>query len=149
MSSIEINVIKEYLLSHFDGLCPKNSWGETSFFYNPGNSRPSGSYFFTIKEKDGENDKACNLNRQGIYRINFGITEASFLKLFGKKPKRPKQGGIIEGNYDFCQKNTLLPHPVYGWMKWVMIINPSNLQFEKIKPLIEKSYQLAKKRFHK
>jgi hypothetical protein len=25
----------------------------------------------TIKEKDGENDKSSNLNRDGVFRVNF------------------------------------------------------------------------------
>ncbi len=48
-----INRIKTDL----ESVVPKNSWGETSLFYNPGNILPNGVYFCTIKEKDGDNDK--------------------------------------------------------------------------------------------
>ena len=106
--------ITSYLLENFSDLKPKNSWGETSFFYNPNNLKAHGSYFFTIKEKDGDNDKASHINRDGVFRINFAITKESFLKLFNKIPKRPKKGFVIEGNYNFIKLNNLTPHPVYG-----------------------------------
>ena len=32
-----------------------------------------GIYFCTIKEKDGDNDKASNLHRYAVFRVNFGI----------------------------------------------------------------------------
>ena len=139
--------IKVYLLENFADLKPKNSWGEISFFYNPDNKKAHGSYFFTLKEKDGENDKASNINRDEIFRINFGITKTSFLKLFNEIPKRPKKGCIIEGNYDFTKINQLTPHPVYGWGCWLAILNPTKEKFEQLKPLIQESYNMAVKRF--
>jgi hypothetical protein len=51
----------------------KSSWGETSFFYNPGQLFPYGVYFCTIKEKDGANDQSSNLARDGIYRFSIGL----------------------------------------------------------------------------
>ena len=48
-------------MSTFDGIVPMNSWGERSYFYNPGSRAARGIYFLTIKEKDGANDRASNL----------------------------------------------------------------------------------------
>lgn len=143
-----IEQIKKFILENFQGLVIKQTWGETSFFYNPDRSKPNGTYFLTIKETDGENDQASGLNRKGVFRINFCISGALFLNLFGVKPKRPAKGQCIQGDYDFMSLNTLLPHPVYGWMNWVAISNPDSQQFEVIKPMIALSYKAAVERFN-
>lgn len=140
-----INCIAE----NFYGVVPKSSWGETSLFYNPGKVLPNGVYFCTIKEKNGENDKASQLDRAGIFRVSIGINKASYERLFGLKPPRPFKGGIINTGHDFTALNTLMPHPIYGWMHWVQILNPSEAIFSEIFPLIEEAHASAIVKFNK
>ena len=83
----------------------------------------------TVKLKDGENDRASDLAREGIYRINTGIRKDTFRKLFGDLPGRPKAGGIVDMNYDFTSTNLIMPHPVYAWMGWICILNPAEDQY--------------------
>ncbi len=149
MITISPAFISNYLLGAFDDLVIINSWGETSFFYNPKNLSPRGTYFCTIKENDGENDKASALHRDKVFRFNFGITRPTFLKLFGTVPTRPPKGGVINGSYDFTQLDTLCPHPVYGWMCWVAIINPSEQSFKELESLISESYRLVLQKHQK
>ncbi len=78
--------ITKKLTSRLEGVVPKNSWGETSLFYNPGHLLPNGVYFCTLKEKDGDNDRASNLDRDGVYRLSIGLTKEGYEKLFGEKP---------------------------------------------------------------
>jgi hypothetical protein len=56
-------IIKK-IVSSFKGVFSKSSWSETSLFYNSGLLFPNGVYFCTLKEKDGDNDKAANQERQ-------------------------------------------------------------------------------------
>jgi len=133
----------------FAGVMPKSSWGETSLFYNPESLLPNGVYFCTIKEKDGENDKASNLDREGIYRLSIGISKESYHALFGQKPKRPSKGAIIDTGHDFTQCNVLMPHPIYGWMSWVQILNPSESTFKDILPLVTEAHANAVNKFNK
>lgn len=126
-----------------------NSCGEKGIFYNPGKKLKRGVYVLTIKEKDGENDRASNLSREEIYRVNLGVRKNTFTALFGKTPKRPLKGGIVEMDYDFTEIDRLLPHPVYAWMSWICILNPSEKSFEKIKPLIFEAYECAKEKYLK
>lgn len=136
--------ISNYVMAHFYGLKIVPSWGETSFFYNPDGLRPRGTYFCTIKEHDGQNDSASQLNSEGAFRFNFGISKKSFEGLFAEIPQRPAKGCIIKGDYDFTQLNVLQPHPIYGWMCWVAIVNPSKEIFEQLQPLLIESYQRAR-----
>lgn len=64
--------IEKYILEQFTDVNPLDSWGEKSFFLNPGRQLKRGTYFATLKEKDGENDKASHLDRKGIFRLNMG-----------------------------------------------------------------------------
>ncbi|MDO3386337.1 DUF6194 family protein [Gilvimarinus sp. SDUM040013] len=143
------STICEFLLAHYSGLVQLNKWGETSFFYNPGKVLPHGIYFATIKEKDGANDKGSNLDRTEIFRFNFAVAPATFGQHLGPKPKRPAAGEVINTRYDLQQLNTLMPHPVYGWMNWVCVLNPDDACFAALKPLLDESYQLAQKKFAK
>lgn len=149
MAVITPTVISNYLLMTFEGLRLIDSWGETSFFYNPDNLGPRGTYFCTIKEKNGQNDKASALDRKGIFRFNFGISKSTFLELFSVIPKRPRKGEIIEGSYDFAELDCLTPHPIYGWMCWVAISNPSENSFHRLEHLLFESFQLVKKKHNK
>lgn len=139
-------VISSYLMKTFEDLRVMDSWGETSFFYNPDNLGPRGTYFCTIKEKNGENDKASALDRKGVFRFNFGISKPTFLKLFGTIPQRPAKGRIIQGAYDFTALDRLSPHPIYGWMCWVAISNPSKDSFKSLEYLLMESYQLTRQK---
>jgi len=139
MSPDEISAV----LSSFEDVAPKASWGETAFFVNPQGRLPSGSYFATIKKKDGDNDKASRLDRPGVFRLNFGPGKKAFERVFGPAPKRPAKGGVIEGPWDFAASDVLMPHPVYGWMGWMCILEPSEDTFSSIEPLIREAHRRA------
>ncbi len=141
--------IIEKIVSEFEGVVPKSSWGETSLFYNPGKLLPNGVYFCTIKEKDGDNDKASALDRGGVFRLSIGISKKSYEKHFGERPKRPQKGGIIDTGHDFSALDELMPHPIYGWMSWVQILNPSAESFEKLLPLVEEAHSNAVIKFER
>lgn len=137
------NDIEHYILQHFSDVHPLNSWGENSFFLNPGRRLKRGTYFATLKDKDGQNDKASHLNRPGVFRLNIGVTKETYLSLFAHLPKRPAKGCCIEGDYDFQAIDTLLPHPVYGWMGWISILNPSPQTFTDCQTLLDDAYEKA------
>lgn len=138
-----IEKIIAYIQNHYKHISTKKVYGEISFFYNPSNAFKNGAYLCTIKLKDGPNDKASNLCATGAFRLNIGIPKEEYAALFGSIPKRPAKGEIICGNYDFTQKNRLLPHPVYGWMSWVCIVAPSEEMFYEIVPYIDMAYSKA------
>ena len=138
------NDISNYLIEEFDGLSPIDAWGERSYFYNPSLILPRGVYFCTLKEKDGDNDRASNIDREGVYRFNFGLPAKVFLELYGEKPKRPAKGRTISGEWDFTEINKLMPHPVYGWMNWVSILSPTEEVFTELRPYLHLSYEKAK-----
>ena len=146
---MQVEDIVARIKNDFEGVVPKSSWGETSLFYNPGMALPNGVYFYTLKEKNGDNDKASKLDRDGVFRLSIGIAKQSYEKHFGSKPKRPPKGGIIDTGHDFTALNTLMPHPIYGWMSWVQVLNPSVSMFEDLLPLIAEAHANAVIKFNK
>lgn len=141
--------ILKYCLAHLDGVVEVSSWGERGLFYNPDGLLKRGIYILTIKEKDGENDGSSNLSREDIWCLNIGLRKTTFQHLFGEIPKRPTKGKTVDIQYDFTAVNTLIPHPVYAWMAWVRILNPSEESFEQILPLIQEAYDYAKDKYRK
>lgn len=147
LASLVLNLTKLY-----PGLVEKSVWGETALFYNPSGLLKRGTYCITFKEKDGENDASSALNREEVeYRMNFKISKSTFLTQFNEPalPGRPAKGKIIalkSGRaFDPTVLDTLIPHPVYGWMSWVSIINPSKESIEAIMKagLLDESYEAA------
>ena len=141
--------ILQYCLDTLEGTVLVNSWGERGIFYNPENKLKRGIYVLTIKEKDGDNDKGSNLDRDGVYRVNIGLRKTTFQKMYGYIPARPAAGEIVDMDCDFTVTDTILPHPVYAWMSWISILNPSIDTFQRLQPLIRESYEYAKEKFKK
>ena len=88
--------ILAYCMEHLEGVVLRESWGERGIYYNPGETLPRGVYILTIKEKDGENARASQLDREGVYRVTLGLRNPSFRALFGELPKRPPAGGVVD-----------------------------------------------------
>ena len=116
--------ILQYCLANLEGTVRTESWGESGIFYNPGGVLKRGVYVLTVKEKDGANDRASQLNRPGIYRVNLGLRKETYTRLFGPLPSRPPKGGVVSAGADFTALDRLMPHPVYAWMGWIAALNP-------------------------
>jgi hypothetical protein len=144
--AISIEEVIAYSLDTFPALIEAWNWGERSLFYNPDRQFPKDTYFLTFKERDGANDSASRI-RPGDYRLNVGISEVAFTNRFGAVPARPAAGGVVQTGHDFSQRDRILPHPVYGWMCWIAILNPSYQTFEKVKPLLSGGYERAVERY--
>ena len=95
---MDIQYIVTTLVSKYDDLVIHNTYGETAIMLNPGNKLAKGKYFCTLKDYDGPNDKASNLDRdKDTFRLNLKISKQRFLELFvqDKLPSRPPKGGIV------------------------------------------------------
>ncbi len=112
--------------------------GDTFFIYDPDRNLPDKQRFpfATIVTKDyGDFDNASNLNREGVFRLNVGVSRKTFRLLLGDKG--------TDGAYDFTAVDRLMPHPVYGRQSWVCVLNPSAETFEQVKPLLREAYEIA------
>jgi hypothetical protein len=147
MAPMTAETVIQRLTLEFQGLVPKASWGETSLFYNPNNVLKNGVYFATIKEHDGENDKASQLDREGVFRLSFGLPPVNYEQLFGPRPPRPDKGGVVPTGHDFTALNELMPHPVYAWMSWVQVLSCTEHTLRGLTPLLTMAYEKARAGF--
>lgn len=136
-----------HVIANYKGVVRQRAFGETSLSYNPANQLPNGIYFVTVKENDGENDRASNLDRDGVYRVTLPISERSFSSRFGRKPDRPVAGETVDMPYDFSALDTIMPHPTYAWMNYICVLTPGRKTFLDLHPLMEEAYQMAIKKF--
>jgi len=148
MPEVQMRAAIEHLAA-LDGVNVVEAWGETSFFYNPDHRFARGTYFATVKDRDGAGDGGSCLDRAGVWRLNLGVSVKTFADLFGARPARPAKGQVVEGPWDFTELDMLTPHPVYGWIGWVAILNPGAGSWERCLPLIEDARERARRSFEK
>ena len=80
-------------------------------------------------------DQFSNLNRPSVFRLNIGIGKQTFRSLFGE-PSLPSGRDSAArsfenpSDYDFTALDQIMPHPVYGRMFWVCVLNPGEETFE-------------------
>lgn len=144
-----IDEIVETVCALDSGIVFDSNWGERALFYNPARQLKKGIYIATFKERDGENDKASDLNRGGRFRLNIGLTKLAYFTLFGPLPFRPSAGNIVATGHDFTLSDVIMPHPVYGWMSWVAVVNPTLSTFKTLLPVIAESVERAQDKFPK
>jgi hypothetical protein len=142
--------ISQYIIAAFEGVDVVVASGDSFFFYNPDRKVPPDHrcMFVTIVTSD-INDQFSNLNRPSVFRLNIGIDKQTFRSLFGK-PSLPSGSdsaaisGENESFYDFTALDQIMPHPVYGRMFWVCVLNPGEETFEtKVRQLLGEAYNLA------
>jgi hypothetical protein len=141
------DALTEYITSTFAGLQVGAAEGVTFFAYNPDGAPQASVYFATIKTRDDANDDLSDLARPSVYRLNLGLTEPAYRALFGPPPPRPGDDGLIETHHDFKQLDQLLPHPVYAYLGWICVLNPSAATFATLGPLLADAYALAQARY--
>jgi hypothetical protein len=120
--------------------------GDTFFSYDPErNLEPKHRFpFATIVTKDyGEFDRASNLDRPGVFRLNVGVGKDTYRSLFGPQPSPPGEAGVVDTGHDFAALDQLMPHPAYGHLSWVCVLNPSDATFSAVRPLLAEAYELA------
>jgi hypothetical protein len=127
--------ITQYIIDTFEGTSTDTSTPDTFFLYDPERKFP----FATIVTRDNDFDHASNLNRPSVFRLNIGISKATFQSLFSEG----------EGGRDFTALDRLMPHPMYARMYWACVLNPSAETFEAVKPLLAEAYELAVERYGK
>jgi len=130
--------ITQYITDTFDGVEIVTASGDTFFFYGPTRKLP----FATLVTND-DYDRASNLARPGIFRLNIGVKRDTYRSLFGPQPSHPAEGGVVDTAHDFTLLDQLLPHPVYAPLSWVCVLNPGPATFNTVQPLLAEAHELA------
>jgi hypothetical protein len=150
--------ISRYITETFEGVDVVAVSDASFFFYNPDSNVPPDHRFpfVTIVTSDAYDQASfSDLSRPEVFRLNIGISKQTFRSRFGlpKPPSRrdsAAESGENSSDYDFTALDQVMPHPVYGRMYWVCVLNPSDETFETdVRPLLAEAYDLAVSRYQR
>lgn len=96
--------------------------------------------FVTIANSDNEFDSVSNLNREGVFRINIGVSKKTFDSLLADSSSE---------NIDYSVLNVFLPHPDYAKQHFICILNPSGENVDTTKQLIVEAHAIAANRLRR
>lgn len=131
--------IIEYVAQHFAGVdivrpTEGPGAGDTFFIYDPERNLTDQQRFpfATIVVKDyGEWDNRSSLDREGVWRLNVGVSRQTFRSLFPSD----------DVEHDYAVLDRLIPHPEYAAQSWASVLNPSVQTFKsQIEPLLQEAY---------
>lgn len=132
MKSVEV----EKLVMELDNVQKEENFGYTFFFVGDDHRLP----FVTIGHSDNEFDTVSNLNRDGIFRINIGVSKKTFKSLL------VNSGSEV---IDYSVLDVFLPHPHYAKQNFICILNPTGENANITKQLIVEAHSIAASRLRK
>lgn len=112
------------------------AFGYTLFFVGDDHRLP----FVTIADSDQEFDNVSNLDREGVFRINIGVSKATFESLVGARDPE---------DVDYRELDRFLPHPHYSKQNWVCILSPGPRNTDSVKELIAEAHSIAAARLRR
>jgi hypothetical protein len=132
------------LAPHAGSEFPEVAWGDSFFYYAPDGRVPQHVQpYGTIVTKDYPDDTASRLDEDGRWRVNIHVDRATFLGLTGEEPRR------LTRDRDFAAADLINPHPVYGALGWVAIVNPGERTMDTAIELLRDAHEAACLRFER
>lgn len=131
------NAVTVYITQTFDGVETGAAYGYTFFFYRSDHKLP----FATLITADTEYDRVSNLDRPGAFRLNLGVSPATFQALFGPAP-------VALPAYDFTALDVILPHPDYAAQHFICVLSPA-ATWEQVRGLLAEAHGIAARRFQR
>jgi hypothetical protein len=123
---------------------PELAWGDAFFYYAPDGRMPQHEQpYGTIVIKDYPDDTASELHAPDRWRVNVHVDRATFRRLTGEEPRsltRPR---------DYAATDAFIPHPVYGALGWVAVVNPGEQTTEVVLQLLREAHDAARARFER
>ena len=126
----------EAFVSGLENVQRDENFGYSFFFVGDDHRLP----FVTLANSDNEFDNVSNLNREGVFRINIGVSKATFERLMTEARSKP---------IDYAVLNVFLPHPHYARQHFVCILNPSGENAEITRRLIVEAHAIATARLQR
>lgn len=129
-------------ISALPGIEVMEDQGDHYFFADPTQPVDHRLPFATVMTAD-RYDQFSQLDRPGVYRLNIGAPPATYRARFGPEGF---PADAAESGHDFAALDTVMPHPVYGSMFWLCVLNPSAATFAEMQPLLEEARVVALER---
>ncbi|MFF0084040.1 DUF6194 family protein [Streptomyces canus] len=116
------------------GDSPEIAWGDAFFYYAPdGRMPPATQPYGTIVTKNYPDDSASDLDPPGRWRVNVHVGRTAL-------------PGLAGGRYDLAAADVVLPHPVYGPLGWICVVNPGERTTGTVVRLLREAHEAARAR---
>ena len=125
--------VLDYIRKTFADIQIVESDGNFFISHGPGGKVPEDAFPFATLVTTDVYDKLSSLSRPGVYRLNIGVSRLTFRALFKD----------LEHTYDFTALDKLLPHPIYGTMNWLCVLNPGEATWDTAKAYLAEAYGRA------
>ncbi|WP_141978508.1 DUF6194 family protein [Saccharothrix saharensis] len=131
-------------IKSFAGTRVMEAYGDTFFLYDPDGDLPPERQmpFATIVTSDNY-EQVSDLNQPGAYRLNIGLTKATYTGLFGPVPTERDEQGVLRTGFDHAERDRLMPHPVYASQYWVCVVSPGEATADAVGPLLVEAHEFA------
>ncbi|MFJ2831987.1 DUF6194 family protein [Streptomyces sp. NPDC087263] len=124
------------------GNFPELAWGDAFFYYAPdARLPPNVQPYGTIVVKDYPDDAASDLGPPGRWRVNIHVDRATFRELTGEMPHS------LTLPRDYAAADLVMPHPVYGALSWISVVNPADRTTDTVVRLLRGAHDAARSRF--
>ncbi|WP_037840809.1 DUF6194 family protein [Streptomyces sp. NRRL WC-3549] len=123
---------------------PEIAWGDAFFSYAPDGRMSQGVQpYGTIVTKDYPDDTASDLDPPGRWRVNVHVGRPVFLDLTGEDPRR------LRHPRDHAAVDSVMPHPVYGALGWICVVNPGDRTTDTVVRLLRDAHDAARRRYER
>lgn len=139
------NDLKRHVTETFDATNILENAGDTFFIYDPARDLPPERQlpYATIVTTDNDYDHVSNLTDPDDYRLNIGLTKATYTSRFGTPPTTRDEHGMFDTGFDYAARDQLMPHPAYASQYWVCVVNPSDATLDALRPLLAEAHEFA------
>jgi hypothetical protein len=127
---------------------PEIAWGDRFFYYSPDGrpppALPDKQPFGTVVTKDYPDEPSSGLDREGAFRVNIAAGRAAFQEWTGRGPRDPDTSPV-----DPSTPDVVIPHPVYGSLGWLAVVNPGRGTQAAVQDLLRAAHRAARARYER
>ncbi|MFE2755879.1 DUF6194 family protein [Actinosynnema sp. NPDC059335] len=136
--------LTDHITSTFPGTRAMEAHGDVFFLYDPDGDLPPERQmpYATIVTGD-HYERVSRLGEPGAYRLNIGLTKATYTAMFGPVPTGRDADGVFDTGFDYAERDRLMPHPVYASQHWVCVVSPSGATLDAVRPLLVEAHGFA------
>lgn len=116
---------------------PEIAWGDAFFYYAPDGQVPTTVQpYGTVVTKNYPDDVSCDLDRPDRWRVNVHVGRDRLRSLVADR-----------GPADAVVPDVFLPHPLYGDLGWVCVVNPAERTTPQVLDLLREAHDAARRRY--
>jgi hypothetical protein len=117
-----------------DSAFPAVAWGDAFFYDAPDGVMPERTQpYGTIVTKDYPDDESSHLVAPDRFRVNIHVG-------------RERAAGLTTEAVDPATTDAFFPHPLYGAMGWVSVVNPAERTSAIVVSLLQEAHEAARVR---